>query len=114
MKLTPNFIESMAEVFYDKDIEIYGPVNTIKDAEGGIKRVKGDYKKSAKVNISFTNLEEMRKEYGLEVYISASLSCKPNTLALGDIIVYENNEYEVIGLLPFDSHQKVGVKKRGN
>ncbi len=112
MKLTDNFINSMAEIFYDKEVKVYDKV-VVEDDEGGKRKTIGPLKKTALVNISFTNLDEMRKEYGLEVYINASITCRPGTFNLSDIVEYDNQKYEVIGLLPFDSHQKAGIKKYG-
>ncbi len=112
MKLTDNFINNIAEVFYDKEVKVYDKL-IVKDAEGGKRKTIGPLKKTVLVNVTFTNLDEMRKEYGLDVYINASITCRPETFQLGDIVEYANQKYEVMGLLPFDSHQKAAIKKYG-
>lgn len=110
MELPNSFIENIAKAFYDKRIVIYEKT-TIVDAEGGKIKAVGEQKGEALVNISYSNLDEQRKEYGLQVEINATVTCRPETLTLGDIIEYKDTKYDVVGLIPFDSHQKAAIKK---
>lgn len=104
MKIPNEFKQVIADIFYDKDIEIWLS-GTIKDDEGAViedeKQKKID---SFKGNFQFTTREYIQKVYGLEIEANAIVTCDKTLATIGDIVVYENNDYTIKSKITGDSH----------
>lgn len=104
MKIPEEFKQAIADTFYDKDIEIWTS-GTIKDNEGSVvgngKLEKID---SFKGNFQFSTREYIQQEYGREIEANAIVTCDKANAEIGNILVYNNNDYVIKSLVPFDSH----------
>lgn len=110
MKIPNEFKQVIADTFYDKDIEIWTS-GTIKDDEGSIigngKQEKID---SFKGNFQFTTREYIQQEYGKEIQANAIVTCDKTIAQIGNILVYNGNDYEIKSKIIPDSHTTLLVK----
>ncbi len=104
MKIPNKFKEVIADTFYDKDIEIWSS-GTIKDDEGAvIGNGKLDKIEEFKGNFQFTTREYIQKVYGLEIEANAIVTCDKTVAKIGDIVVYNGNDYTIKSKITGDSH----------
>lgn len=110
MKIPETFKQAIADVFYDKDIEIWTK-GTMKDDEGAVigngKIQKID---SFKGNFQFSTREYIQQEYGKEIEANAIVTCDKTVAEIGNILVYNDKEYEIKSLVPSDSHITILVE----
>ena len=114
MNIPETFKQAIADTFYDKDIEIWTS-GTIKDDEGSIVG-EGKIEKidSFKGNFQFSTREYIQQEYGKEIEANAIVTCDKTVAEIGNILIYNNKEYEIKSLVPSDSHITILVKGDGN
>lgn len=114
MKIPEIFKQVIADIFYDKDIEIWTS-GTIKDDEGSIVE-NGKLEKidSFKGNFQFSTREYIQQEYGKEIEANAIVTCDKTVAEIGNILVYNNKEYEIKSLVPLDSHITILVEGDDN
>ena len=110
MKIPEIFKQTIANTFYDKDIEIWTS-GTIKDNEGS---VVGDGKvekiDSIKGNFQFSTREYIKQEYGKEIEANAIVTCEKTVAEIGNILVYNNEDYTIKSLVTSDSHITILVE----
>lgn len=104
MQIPSEFKQVIANVFYDKDIEIWTS-GTIKDDEGAIIG-NGKLKiiDSFKGNFQFTTREYIEQEYGKEINAIAIVTCDKTIAEIGNIVVYNENDYVIKSKIVSDSH----------
>lgn len=104
MKLPNEFKEVISDTFCDKQIEIWTS-ETIKDDEGSVIGT-GKIKKvdEFKGNFQFTTREYIQKEYGQEIEASAIVTCDKTIAKIGNIVVYNENDYTIKSKITSDSH----------
>lgn len=109
MKIPEEFKQAIADTFYDKDIEIWTE-GTIKDDEGSVVG-NGKVKKidSFKGNFQFTTREYIQQEYGKEIEANAIVTCAKTIAEIGNILVYNNEDYTIKSLITGDSHTTILV-----
>lgn len=114
MKIPEEFKKAIADTFYDKDIEIWTS-GTIKDDEGSVvgngKLEKID---TFKGNFQFSTREYIQQEYGKEMEANAIVTCDKTVAEIGNILVYNDKEYEIKSLIPYDSHITILVEGDDN
>lgn len=114
MQIAEIFKKTIADIFYDKDIEIWTS-GTIKDNEGAVvgngKLEKID---SFKGNFQFSTREHIQQEYGKEIEANAIVTCDKTVVEIGNILVYNDKEYEIKSLVPSDSHITILVEGDDN
>lgn len=104
MNIPNNFKKAIANTFYDKDIEIWTK-GIIKDDEGTeIGNGKLDKIDSFKGNFQFTTREYIQKVYGLEIEANAIVTCEKTMAKIGNILVYNSNDYTIKSKITGDSH----------
>lgn len=104
MQIPEIFEQTIADTFYDKEIEIWTS-GTIKDDEGSIIRNgKLDKLDSFKGNFQFSTRECIQQEYGKEIEANAIVTCSKTRAEIGNILIYDNKEYTIKSLVPSDSH----------
>lgn len=104
MQIPEIFEQTIADTFYDKEIEIWTS-GTIKDDEGSIIRNgKLDKLDSFKGNFQFSTREYIQQEYGKEIEANAIVTCNKTKAQIGNILIYDNKEYTIKSLVPSDSH----------
>lgn len=104
MQIPDLFKETIKDTFYDKDIEIWTS-GTIKDDEGsdvGTGKVEKIDKFSG--NFQFTTREYIQQEYGKEIEANAIVTCNKTVATIGNIAVYNNNDYDIKSKIARDSH----------
>ena len=143
MKIPEKFKQAIADIFYDKYIEIWVSEN-IKDDEGAIIE-NGRLKKieNFEGNFQFSTKEYIQQEYGKEIEANAIVTCDKTIAKEGDILVYTDiktsnyflsrysnmelsqytneqlekgiaeREYIVKSVIPGDSHFTLLVERRG-
>ena len=113
MNISDKFKKAIAENFYDKDIEIW-TAGTIKDDEGSIVR-NGKQEKidEFKGNFQFKTREYIRQEYGKEIEANAIVTCDKTVAKIGDILVYNDNDYTIKSIIVPDSHTTIIVNRGG-
>lgn len=109
MKIPEIFKQAIADTFYDKDIEIWS-AGTIKDDEGSIiENGKLEKIDSFKGNFQFSTREYLQQEYGKEIEANAIVTCDKTLAEIGNILVYNNNDYTIKSLITGDSHTTILV-----
>lgn len=109
MQIPEIFKKVIADTFYDKDIEIWTK-GTIKDNEGSVVgNGKLDKIDSFKGNFQFSTREYIQQEYGKEIEANAIVTCDKTIAKIGNILVYNDNEYEIKSLVSGDSHTTILV-----
>ena len=109
MKIPEIFKQAIADTFYDKDIEIWTE-GTIKDEEGSvIESGKVEKIDSFKGNFQFSTREYIQQEYGREIEANAIVTCDKTVAEIGNILVYNNNDYTIKSLITGDSHTTILV-----
>lgn len=109
MKIPEIFKQAIADTFYDKDIEIWTE-GTIKDEEGSvIENGKVEKIDSFKGNFQFSTREYIQQEYGREIEANAIVTCDKTVAEIGNILVYNNNDYTIKSLITGDSHTTILV-----
>lgn len=104
MQIPEIFKQAIADIYYDKDIEIW-TAGTIKDDEGSvIGNGKLDKIDSFKGNFQFSTREYIQQEYGKEIEANAIVTCNETKAEIDNILIYDNKEYTVKSLVPSDSH----------
>lgn len=104
MKIPNEFKQVIADTFYDKEIEIWTS-GTIKDNEGAvIEDGKQDKIDEFKGNFQFTIREYIQKVYGLEIEANAIVTCDKTVAQIGNILVYNGNDYIIKSKITGDSH----------
>lgn len=109
MQIAEIFKKTIADIFYDKDIEIWTS-GTIKDNEGAVvgngKLEKID---SFKGNFQFSTREHIQQEYGKEIEANAIVTCDKTVAEISNILVYNNDDYTIKSLITGDSHTTILV-----
>ena len=109
MQIPEIFKKAIADTFYDKDIEIWTK-GTIKDDEGSVVgNGKLDKIDSFKGNFQFSTKEYIQQEYGREIEANAIVTCDKTVAEIGNILVYNDKEYEIKSLVSSDSHTSILV-----
>lgn len=113
MKIPEAFKKAIAETFYDKELELWTP-GTIKDDEGCVVGT-GKLEKITdfKGNFQFSTKEYIQQEYGKEIDAEAIITCDELQVQIGNIIVYDGQEYEIKSNVKSDSHITLLVKGNG-
>ena len=110
MQISDLFKQTIADTFYDKDIEIYSS-GTITDDEGStIGTGKVEKIDSFKGNFQFTTREYIQQEYGQEIEANAIVTCNEIKVEIGNILIYDNKEYIIKSLVHSDSHMTLLVE----
>lgn len=104
MKIPNEFKQVIADTFYDKDIEIW-TIGKIKDDEGSvIEDGKLEKIDKFKGNFQFTTREYIQQEYGKEIEANAIVTCDKTIAQIGNMLVYNENEYTIKSKITGDSH----------
>lgn len=107
MQIPDLFKQVIADTFYDKDIEIWSS-GTIRDDEGStIGDGKLEKVDSFKGNFQFTTREYIQQEYGKEIEANAIVTCDKTIAEIGNILVYNNENYTIKSLITGDSHTTI-------
>lgn len=108
----PNQMKNkIASVFYDKEVNIMNKVIST-DAEGGVINRGLVVQSSFNGNVSFSNCKQVQEDYGLDYEIDITITTAvEETVAIDDIIQYNDVIYKVTDVLPSDSHKMVVAVK---
>ncbi len=113
MNIPEAFKKAIADTFYDKDLELWTS-GTLKDEEGcSISTGKLEKITDFKGNFQFSTREYIQQEYGKEIDAEAIITCDEVQAEIGNIIVYEGQEYEIKANPKSDSHITLLVKGNG-
>lgn len=113
MNIPKDFKKSIANVFYDKKINIYGTAEKIGEELDTI-MVKGELKeKSIPCNIHFIGNDVVKKDYGLDIEANIMVTCDKTVAKISDILTYLDKDYTITGMLTPDSHTKIFAKLGG-
>lgn len=103
--------KKIADTFYDKTVSILSKVESF-DAEGGVTSKGLTVTGTFNGNVSFSNCKEIQEEYGLDYSIDISITTGTDTtIAINDIIQYNEIVYMVTDVLPSDSHILIVANK---
>ena len=107
MKIPNSFKKSIAQVFYDKELDIIS-LEQVTESDGGT-YLSEEVVGSIKCNIQPVNDEIIKREFGLDISGEVAITTQE------EISIAEEHfrlgEYRVVGVLPFDSHFVIIGKK---
>lgn len=104
MYIPKTMMKTIANVFYDKTVEVLNN-STTTDSEGGVTSKGLTVVNSFQGNVSFSNCKKIQEEYGLDYVVDISItSCNNTNISINDFIRYQNVIYNVTDVLPSDSH----------
>lgn len=110
MEISNLFKQTIADTFYDKDIEIWSS-GIITDNEGGsIGEGKVTRLDSLKGNFQYSTREYIQQEYGKEIEANAIVTCDIAVADIGNILVYNGKDFEIKSVVTSDSHMTLLVK----
>ncbi len=110
MKIPDLFKQAIKDTFYDKKIEIWSS-GSITDNEGAeIGNGKQEKIDEFMGNFQFSTREYIGQEYGKEIEANAIVTCDKTVAKIGDILVYNDNDYIIASIVPSDSHFTILVK----
>lgn len=113
MKIPDLFKEAIEDTFYDKKMEIWSS-GTITDDEGSVVgNGKLDFIEKLSGNFQYKTREKIQQEYGQEVQANAIVTCEKTKAIEGNILIYQEKEYEIKSKIPCDSHIKLLVYGSG-
>lgn len=106
MEMTNDFINTISDAFYDKEITLYSQDRT-KDASGFIVRDVSATETIIMANV-IANREKIQEEYGIKERFDLSFTCKPTEdVDVDSIISYLSDTYKVDKMIKSDSHKLV-------
>lgn len=109
MKTSKLFKNTIKNIFYDKKIEIWSS-NTIKDNEGSvISSGKTNKIDGFQGNFQYSTREYIQQEYGKEIEANAIVTCEKTVAKIGNILVYNEKNFEIKSVIPYDSHVTILV-----
>lgn len=109
MQIPSLFKEVIKNTFYDKKVEIWTS-GTLKDEDGAIVGTgKKDFVENLDCNFQFQTREKIKQEYGEEIEANAIITCETTMAKIGDIVVYNNEEYSITSKIISDSHTTILV-----
>lgn len=110
MNIPETFKKVIADTFYDKTIEIYEAIEDVGE-ELDIIRRKGNIKEpNLNCNVHSIGNEVAQKDYGLNIEANIMITCDNTSAKIGDILVYNDQNYDITGKLTPDSHTKLFAK----
>lgn len=110
MQISDLFKQTIANTFYDKQIEIWSS-GIITDNEGSVIG-NGKVEKIDEFmgNFQYSTRENIQQEYGKEIEANAIVTCDKTKAKIGDILVYNTKDYTIKSIVPSDSHKTLLVK----
>ncbi len=113
MDISRAFKETISNIFYDKEVDIYNTVEETGEELDTIK-VKGELKEEKlSCNVNFIGNEVAKKDYGLDIEANIMITCDKTIAEISDIITYLNKDYIITGKLTPDTHTKLFAKLGG-
>ncbi|WZU00618.1 hypothetical protein MGH68_13865 [Erysipelothrix sp. D19-032] len=93
--------------FYDKSIDLYTSEKGI-SIEGGRKKSGKNLAVRIMCNANPTSNRLLKENFGIDIDASLMITCSPDLeIKKGYTFSYKGIDYEVVEILPHDSHQKV-------
>lgn len=103
--------QAVADVFYDKSIDVLAQSEVI-DTEGGAVRATGSVQRTFTGNAQFSKLAKIQAEIGLVDQIDIAITCPTDAgVVRDDIIQYQGVKYLVSEAVPRDSHLLIVGRK---
>lgn len=103
MNIPNKFKETIQNIFYDKKLSIYSTENTLDD-EGSVIEGEKQLVEEIDCNIQIQTVEKIRQDYGADITAEAIVTCENTKAKIGNITSYNGIEYEIIRIIPSDSH----------
>lgn len=115
MKIPDLFKQVITNTFYDKELKIMTTEKEQeRDDEGSIIETEKEILKETIIgNFQYSTLEKVQQEYGKEMVAECIVTCEDTQATADDILVYQDKEYEVKAIIPYDSHKKILLHKAG-
>jgi hypothetical protein len=104
-----DFKNAIASVFYDKEITLYD-LTIVQDADGSTRQEYIESGDTFLGNARFNNLERIRADYGIAEIIDIAITTQ-ETIQNGAILGYDSKFFEVVKVIPFDSHNLIVGKQ---
>lgn len=110
MLLPATFNSTIADTFYDKEVNILASTTTVTD--GWVDENATTVVSTFNANVQFDRLADVQAELGLTDSIDVSITCSTNvTLQVGDLFSYGGIAYKAEAVVPHDSHLKIAGSK---
>lgn len=109
MLLPANFTTTIADTFYDKEVEILEKTTTSTD---GWVTETGTTSSTFKANVRFENLGEVQTDMGLTEQVDVLITCAADTtVEVGTLLKYADTTYRADAVIPNDSHKRIAGSK---
>lgn len=102
MLVDKSFKEAIANVFYDKELTLY-EVAVVKDDDGSTRREISQIETTIKGNVRFNDLARVQQDYGISEVIDVAITTQDGVDS-GAVLEYSGRLFEIIKVIPFDSH----------
>ena len=109
MKLPSKFKQTIKDIFYDKEISFYS-ANETKGSLGSKTVEKGLFLEKIMGNFQFQSREVIQELFGKTIEANGLVTCLETQADMNDFVVYLDTDYQITGILSFDSHIKIAVK----
>lgn len=111
MEIPNIFKDTIANTFYDKDMEIWTAGEKTDDEGAVIGSGKINKVNEFQGNFQFSTREKIQQEYGQEIQANAIVTCDNDvTAVIGNILVYNSKDYNIKSVIVSDSHTTILVE----
>ncbi len=111
MEIPDIFKQTIANTFYDKNMEIWTVGEETDDEGGVIGSGKLEKVNEFQGNFQFSTREKIQQEYGQEIQANAIVTCSNTvTAVIGNILVYNFKDYNIKSVIVSDSHTTILVE----
>jgi hypothetical protein len=100
-----SFKEAIASVFYDKEVTLY-EVEVVQDDDGSTRREVSETEDTFYANVRFNDLARVQEQYGILEAIDVAITTQ-ETVENGVVLGYGGRLFEIIKVIPFDSHNLI-------
>jgi hypothetical protein len=96
------FKNVIALYFYDKELTVC-EVSTIQHEDGQVQKEFVETENTLIGNVRFNDLARVQEDYGIKENIDVAITTN-DTIENGTILKYETRFFEIIKVIPFDTH----------
>lgn len=115
MKIPSEFKQVIADTFYEKELKIMTTEKEqVRDDEGSVIETERDIEKETIMgNFQYSTLEKVQQEYGKEMIAECIVTCEETQATINDILAYQDKQYEIKAIIPYDSHKTILLHRVG-
>ncbi len=109
MIISDSFKEIIKSTFYDKEITLC-TIEIVTENDGQARKIATESETTFLGNVRFDDLERIQEDYGIKEQIDVIITTD-ETIVSGVICKYNDRFFEIVKVIPFDSHNLLAGKQ---